>query len=417
MNKKIILSHPTGNANVRALANGLANAGILKYFYTTIASYPNNIWFKLSRIKPFGEFSRRSFDISIEHYTHQYPWYDLGRQVASKLGLHGLLKHETGVFCIDKVYHRLDSFVAKKLRKLSRNKSVAIYAYEDGALASFERAKLLGIATLYDLPIGYWRSARTLLKAEQIRRPEWAETLTGFRDSEEKLKRKDMELALADYIFVASSFTAFTLKQYVGSLAPIKIIPYGFPPVNESKTYSYDGKRVLKLLFVGGLSQRKGIANLFEAVEGLENRVSLTVVGHKVVAKCSALNNALLQHTWIPSVPHNKVLQLMREHDVLVFPSLFEGFGLVITEAMSQGTPVITTNRTAGPDIINSDVDGWIVEAGSTTALKSKIEYLLNNPSAIEKAGRAAIETAKKRPWEVYEKEMAQCIKEITQTV
>jgi glycosyltransferase involved in cell wall biosynthesis len=37
-------------------------------------------------------------------------------------------------------------------------------------------------------------------------------------------------------------------------------------------------------------------------------------------------------------MPHNEVLKLMRENDVLVFPSLFEGFGLVITEAMSQGT-------------------------------------------------------------------------------
>ena len=52
----------------------------------------------------------------------------------------------------------------------------------------------------------------------------------------------------------------------------------------------------------------------------------------------------------------------MREHDVFVFPSLFEGFGLVITESMSQGTPVITTDRTAGPDLIKNDENGWLLK-------------------------------------------------------
>ena len=100
----------------------------------------------------------------------------------------------------------------------------------------------------------------------------------------------------------------------------------------------------------------------------------------------------------------------MQEHDVLLFPSLFEGFGLVITEAMSQGTPVITTDRTAGPDLIDHGENGWIVEAGSTLALKTCIEQLIEKPETIVKVGKAAIETARKRPWEVYGKELAEAI-------
>jgi glycosyltransferase involved in cell wall biosynthesis len=59
----------------------------------------------------------------------------------------------------------------------------------------------------------------------------------------------------------------------------------------------------------------------------------------------------------IAGSPHFRIHEVLREmqrHDVLVFPSLFEGFGLVIVEAMSQGLPVITTSHTAGPDIIES---------------------------------------------------------------
>ena len=100
----------------------------------------------------------------------------------------------------------------------------------------------------------------------------------------------------------------------------------------------------------------------------------------------------------------------MREQDVLVFPSLFEGFGLVITEAMSQGTPVITTDRTAGPDLITHGENGWLIEAGSTEALKQAIEELLYRPEMIESTGRAAMETARLRPWEVYGMELAKAV-------
>lgn len=410
---KIIISHPTGNANVRAVAEGLAKADLLKVFYTSLAAFSGNIWDRLGRFPLLAEFRRRNFNQLLKPYTQQYPLFELGRSIATKLGLQSLLKHESGLFCIDQVYQSLDKYVAKKLTLATKKGTTAMYAYEDGAFESFKKAKKVGIINLYDLPIGYWRAARRLLKTEQMNRPEWAMTLTGFKDSNCKLQRKDDELALADRIFVASSFTAFTLKEYVGELAHIEVIPYGFPSVNKNKEYTYNGNRPLKLLFVGGLSQRKGIANLFEAVIGLENKIELTIVGNKVVDNCEVLNKALSLHTWIPSLPHGEILQLMYEHDVLVFPSLFEGFGLVITEAMSQGTPVITTERTAGPDIITSGENGWIVEAGSTKALRAKIEFLIGNPQQVENAGRAATESARKRPWEVYGKEMAQCIGKI----
>ncbi len=100
----------------------------------------------------------------------------------------------------------------------------------------------------------------------------------------------------------------------------------------------------------------------------------------------------------------------MREHDVFVFPSLFEGFGLVITEAMSQGTPVITTDRTAGPDLIEHGRNGWLIEAGSTPALQAAIEELLHHPQQIASTGKEAMETARQRPWEVYGRELAKAV-------
>ncbi len=407
---KIVFSHPTGNANVRAAANAFAKMDMLSKFYTTIASFPGSTLDLISKYPNFSEISRRQYDPALKPYTEMLlPWLEVGRMLAPKVGLKKLTKNEADFFNISRIYSEFDKKVAQKLKP---GKLDGIYAYEDGAFHSFNRAEQLGLPRFYDLPIGYWRASRTLLEKEKEKWPDWANTLTGFSDSEEKLERKDQELKLATKILVASKFTAETLKSYKGQLAPVEVIPYGFPPPIDGRAYAnISPSRPLKLLFVGGLSQRKGIANLFAAVEKLKGYVQLTVIGRKPVVNCAVLNNALSKHQWIDSLPHNEILKKMREHDVFLFPSLFEGFGLVITEAMSQGTPVITTDRTAGPDLIEHGHNGWIIEAGSTEALQESIEQILYKPSLIKQTGEAALKTAGERPWSVYGSELARSLR------
>jgi glycosyltransferase involved in cell wall biosynthesis len=411
---KVVFVHPTGNANARAAAAGLLVAGLVAEFHTAIASFPGTLLDKLGVFGPLKEIRRRRFDIDLQPFTVSHPWREAGRLLSARAGWAGLIQHETGPFCIDAVYQGIDKKIAQKIRNAQNQGFRAVYAYEDGALQSFKQAKAANIKAFYDLPIGYWRTAHKLMEAEKGKWPEWAPTLTGLRNSEAKLARKDEELSLADQIFVASSYTAKTLQDYPGKLAPIQVIPYGFPEVKGGRSYqAFSHNRPLKLLFVGGLSQRKGIANLFQAVENLGKKVELTVVGRKSNNVCVALDKALSRHTWIPSLPHHAILKIMQEHDVLIFPSLFEGFGLVITEAMSQGTPVITTERTAGPDLIKHNQNGWLVEAGSTLQLQQQIEKLLQQPEEIRRAGDAAMQTATERPWSKYGEELASAISKL----
>lgn len=109
-------------------------------------------------------------------------------------------------------------------------------------------------------------------------------------------------------------------------------------------------------------------------------------------------------------MPHDEILKLMANQDLFIFPSLFEGFGLVITEAMSQGTPVITTDRTCGPDIIHDGKDGWIVEAGVSKPIKDLLSQFISDPGILTRTGQLARETASKRPWSVYEKTLAESV-------
>lgn len=406
----VILTHPTGNANVRAALMGLNSAGYLKEFHTGIACFEGTLMDSLSNFGPLKELKRRGFDSQIKSITYTHPYREIGRLLAGKASLKSLLKHETGVFSVDAVYQNIDKAVASRILNRGKKIANAVYAYEDGAESIFEAASQVGLKRLYDLPIGYWRAARHYLESERDARPDWAMTLTGFNDSEKKLNRKDREIFLSDEIFVASSFTKKTLEHYPGELNEIHVVPYGFPDTGLQRSYRIPDKGPLKVLFVGGLSQRKGIANLFEAAKALGKSIDLTIVGSKSSAECKALDAALETCKWIPSLPHNEILKLMRDMDLLAFPSLFEGFGLVITEAMSQGTPVITTDRTAGPDVITPGKDGWIIEAGSTEALTECLNDIIKHQEILESYGKEAMKTAAKRPWNVYGTELAERI-------
>lgn len=408
--KQIIISHPNGNANTRGAVYGINRYGMLYCYVTSAAVFSSGPWHNLSKMPGLGTFQRKCYDDCIQDKTVCYPVKELGRQICRKLKLNGFTKHEVGVFCIDKECEYIDKKTAEILTK-AKEKVDAVYCYEDVALYTFRKAKALNKACIYDLPIGHWRAMRRLLDEERKKLPDWAMTLGGFNDSDEKLVRKDEELRLADKIYVASSFTKWSLNDFPSTLAEIEVIPYGFPPVNSQRKYlPFKGRRI-RVLYVGGLSQRKGIAYVFDAVKGLEENVELTVVGQGNIDGCPALREALGHVSYIPSLPHGKILELMATQDVFIFPSLFEGFGLVITEAMSQGTPVITTDRTCGPDIITHGKDGWIVDAGTSEPIKVLLKEFIENPLILESTGRAAMHTAAQRPWRKYEEELAGSIR------
>ena len=321
-----------------------------------------------------------------------------------------LTRHERGMFSIDAVYRSLDRAAARRVATLGGLS--AVYAYEDGAAATFRAARERGLRCIYDLPIGYWRVAHALYAEEREREPQWAVTLTGTLDSPEKLARKDEELAAADVVMVASSFTRKTIEAAPCPPKPVHVIPYGAPlsaPL-EAAPRAREGK--LKVLFVGSLGQRKGLSYLLEAVAMLPHAVELTLVGAKTVENCVPLNEALARHRWIPSLPHDEILREMSRADVFVFPSLFEGFGLVLLEAMSQGLPIIATAHTAAPDLIEEGGSGFIVPIRSAQAIAEKLDLLARDSRLLSAMSHAARETAAGYTWEQYRARLSQALEE-----
>lgn len=394
----IILSHPTGNENVRQAALAFAEANLLEQFWTTINWDPDSALGRILPARLCETFRRRSFPEMVRTRTRSRPARETARLLFGATHLPLFSEHERGYLSIDAISGALDRAVAAEVRE-NRNCKL-VYAYEDCALSTFTVAEARLVPRLYDLPIGYWRAAQRIFAEEREREPEWAITLTGTRDSNEKLARKDEELRLATRVIVASAFTKSTLAE-APHQRPITVIPYGAPAPDAEEIPKRAGK--LKILFAGSLGQRKGLSYALRAVEliGAEN-CELTLFGRKAARGCRPLDQAVRTHRWLPSLSHAAALRKMRQHDVLIFPSLFEGFGLAITEAMSQGTPVITTAHTAGPDIIEQGVDGFIVPIRSAEAIAEKMELLARDRERLRAMKIAAREKAKMRSWENY---------------
>src|SRR3954470_82390 len=165
----ILLVHPFGNANVRAVLDALERAGLLARFVTTIA------WSKFS----YPELSdhirgklRRNYPIPAERIDI-HPSREIVRLLASTLGLEALTEHETGWASIDRVWQKIDRTSARCLRKRAYGDVRGVYAYEDCAVESFTTASDQGLRRIYDLPIAYWETSRRLLRKEAERYPEW----------------------------------------------------------------------------------------------------------------------------------------------------------------------------------------------------------------------------------------------------
>jgi len=405
----ILLSHPTGNANVRGILNGLASEEMLQNFYTSVAAYPGNIWHSLGGISSLSEFRKRSYDSSIQPFTEMFPWYELGRMMSKKIKFNNLLTHESGLFSVDKSYQAFDKFVANSLRKNTKQLPKAVYAYEDGALETFKAAKRLGITCVYDLPIAYWETGRRLMKEEADRLPKWAATLGGgIKDSELKLLRKEKELEIADVVVGPGSFVMDSLPDWSQKKKKI-ISPFGSPnsisnDTNlENKKSNKDVKK-LRVLFVGSMGQRKGLGDLFQAMQLLNNpNIELVVLG-SLLAPMEFYKNAFQNFTYEPVRSHPEILKLMRTCDVLCLPSIVEGRALVMQEAMSQGLPIIITPNTGGGDLIIEGETGFLVPIRNASLIAEKINWFFENKNQLLHMGENAKKHASNYTWENYAK-------------
>ncbi|HEY9600527.1 MAG TPA: glycosyltransferase family 4 protein [Allocoleopsis sp.] len=410
---RISLIHPTGNPFARQAAIAFSEIGLLQEIITTIAYNPDGIGSRYlnrlpktlqNRISP--ELGRRTWTPPPGVRMRTYPWPEVLRLALVKTGLNRALGLSYQGLA-DRVYASLDRHVASHyLQNLD-----AVYAYEDGAAATFHAAKQQGLLCLYDLPIVFYPTSRDIQAEEAERFPELASALDAVREPAWKRDRKQQEIQLADRIFVPSSFVQHSLLKAGVQSDKISVIPFGAPIDYFQPQPKLD--RQFRALFVGRVGPRKGVHYLLQAWRELRlPEAELFLVGMNEFPDgwLSRYTESIRHHS---SVPHAALNRYYSSANVLVFPSLVEGLALVQLEAMACGIPLITTPNAGGSDIITDGVEGFIVPIRDVEMLKEKLEWCYLHPRELAQMGRAARQKAERCTWTVYRQKLASQVQEL----
>lgn len=196
---------------------------------------------------------------------------------------------------------------------------------------------------------------------------------------------------------------------------PIDIINTAFEPIDGLTT---GGGDILRILYVGHIMRVKGVIDLAEAVAGLsrEGNWRLDMVGRdrvepgtteriRSICRGAGISERVSLHGWLGA---DDLLGLYLSSDIFVLPSYWEGYGIVLLEAMSHRLAVISTTAGAIPEVVQDGETGLLVPAGDVEALRAALRRLMEDATLRERLAGNGLGFARQHPdWNDMQ---AQCV-------
>jgi glycosyltransferase involved in cell wall biosynthesis len=386
----VIVTHPHATPVATGLSRGLEAAGRLAAYFTGVGGVKGTIKGRVleSAGARWPAAANRLHEPDLRGRLRSH---SVVETAARALGL-VVPRFSARIRSYDLIYALHDLAVA-----LARwpPKAAAIYAYEDGASSTFARAARSGMSCIWDLPTPHHVYLASMRSEEGRRWPELASA--NVAEPEWKIARKSRELELSSAVAVASRFTASSLPETLGT-RPVLVVPYGFPlDAFPPKEMPNDGP--LLVVAVGSQSAPKGTHYLLEAWKraGLKDARLRLIGPMRLPERFVAGYRGLFEH--VPHVPRAWIGSEYRAADLLAFPTLGDGFGLVIQEAMCSGTPVLTTPCGGGPECLTDGAEGWIIPPREVDALVDRLRFAAANRDALVRMGAAARRRAETWSW------------------
>ena len=213
------------------------------------------------------------------------------------------------------------------------------------------------------------------------------------------------EILLANYHIVASSFSKDSITFEGVDENSVFVIPYGVDDKFFIEPKRIFSEELIKVVFIGKVNQQKGIAQVLYAAKMIHDKsVIFDIIGpgreycrqlYEPYKELVNFNGFML---------HDELIESLKSSHVFVFPTMGEGFGLVLFEAMAAGLVPITTRNCAGADIVRDGDNGFLIEVGDGIALVEKILWCKEHPKQLAQMSIKAKETAQQYTWDRYAK-------------
>jgi len=292
---------------------------------------------------------------------------------------------------------KIDAAIAAAIaREVERRPDDGLLIYSNYAWMAFQKAVTPTKILFQYHPGG--EIIREAMAADELRdlRP-WQQEVEEIDPYRAEIER--IELDLATGVLCASDFTARGLSMSGVPPEIVHVVPYGCPrpPVEVSQ------KRERTLLFVGQGVQRKGLHLLLEAWQRVRPR------GWTLRLVCSRLDPAmqdLLDRTpgvvASGAIANAELTRLYATSSALVLPSLVEGFGLVLGEALANGCSLIASRNTGLVDYALDSPVAYVVAPGRIEELASAIASHVASHEAGNVDPRQNSRHAEERSWSVF---------------
>jgi len=292
-----------------------------------------------------------------------------------------------------------DHIVARRIEHMAGEIDI-IHAWSLGALETLKTAARLGIPTVLERPNAHTRFAYEVVQKECDRLGVPLPTNHEHAYNQNILSKEEEEYRLAYRLLCPSEFTARTFVEQGFSRKQLARHFYGYDenayyPEPQART----GDGGLRVLFVGVCAVRKGLHFALEAWlrSPAHERGTFLIAGEFLPAYEEKLR-AMLAHPSVRVLGHrNDVPELMRKSDVLILPTIEEGFGLVCTEAMGSGcVPVVSEACT---DLCQHMKNAMVHRIGDVEALTEHLSMLDRDRGLLEKLRNGGLKTAPGITW------------------
>lgn len=399
MSRTVILTH-SGKQHSYHVAKALLDLGRLERFYTS--SYVTQRWIQELITKTGNQYWSRRFEPRLGGSKVQANWrFELKEILYSKL-------YGTASKTLDAVYQRDVAFDRYIARKMSKLKGDIHWGFQGSSLESLKAARKAGKLAVCELSTAHAPAARRILGEEKELHSEWADSFDNLDFPPAYYERLCREPEEADLVIGASRFTIQTLEQSGIPANKLRYLPLGFDAGAITFNKQPDREmKPLRLLYAGRVTQRKGIRYLLEAMKAFDHSsVRLDIIGH-VHGSGAALRSYNGLYTLHKPLSQTQLFSEYGKYDALVLPSVFEGFGLVIPEAMAAGLPVIATHHTIGPELIRHGINGYIVNIRDINAIVQSIKDLSGkSPEERSIMREAARTSAMQYSWAAYKERL-----------
>jgi glycosyltransferase involved in cell wall biosynthesis len=400
---RVLVHHPGSNHLAYELVTGLQRGGFACDFATGFLYTENGMAARLARLLPPSlraiverELRRRSHAEIDPSRLHSLAWPEIAYVALNRLGLQpGPLARVVG--WRNEVF---DRWVAARIR---RERPAIVVGHDSSALLAQRAARAIGAVSVLNQVIGHIGSGLDEFREEADRAPEFAETLVV--PPRWIVERCRLEAIEADRVLAPSDYVRDTLIRHGTRPERIFVLPYGVDVERFRPALRRDHK-VFRILFVGSLSQRKGIKYLLEAVRRLKlPGAELVLVGKKIGSDAAFAPYAgLFRH--IQHVPYHEVHTLYADADIFVYPSLHEGSAFATYEALASGLPVIATPNTGS--VVRDGLDGFLVQPRDVEALMERIELLYREPGRRSAMASSARRRAEEFTWAAYRRRLTE---------